>query len=62
MFEDTVIIEENENNQDQDDRSYDCICYGIQSFVIFVLIFVIVYFIWFLFRMIETMTFKIKYD
>jgi len=60
MFEDTVIIEENENSENI--RSCDCICYGIQSFVIFGLIFVLVYFVWFLFRMIETMTFKMKYN
>lgn len=62
MFEETVIIiEENENSEDNQ-RSCDCICYGIQSFVIFALTFVLVYFVWFLFQMIETMTFKIKYD
>ena len=60
MFEETVIIEE--DNEENERRSYDCICYGIQSFVIFVLIFVIVYFVWFLFKMIETMTFRIKYN
>jgi hypothetical protein len=57
MFEDIVIIENEENNQ----RSCDYICYVIESFLIFSLIFVLVYFVWFLFKMIETMTFKIKY-
>ena len=59
MFEDTVIIIE-ENNDER--RRCDCICYGIQSFIIFVLISIIVYFFWLLFRMIETMTFVIRYE
>ena len=62
MFEDTVMIGENENDQGEDDRRCDCLCYIVQFFAIFGLIFVLVYFIWFLFRMIDTMTFKMKYD
>ena len=62
MFEGRVIIQENEENEEYNQRrSYDCICNGVQCFVVFVLIFVLVYFIWFLFRMIDTMTFKMKY-
>jgi len=57
MFENIVIIENEENNQ----RSCDYICCIVESFLIFSLIFVLVYFVWFLFNMIETMTFKIKY-
>ena len=53
---DRIMFEEN------DERRGDCICYGIQSFIIFVLISIIVYFLWFLFRMIETMTFVIRYE
>jgi hypothetical protein len=57
MFEDIVIIENEEDNQ----TSCDYICCVVESFLIFSLIFVLVYFVWFLFKMIETMTFKIKY-
>jgi hypothetical protein len=53
---DRIMFEEN------DERRRDCICYGIQSFIIFVLISIIVYFVWLLFRMIETMTFVIRYE
>ena len=57
MFEDTVIIIE-----EDDERFSDDLCYCIQSFVICILISILICIFIFLYKMIETMTFKIKYQ
>jgi hypothetical protein len=61
-----AIIEiENDNEIQQDNENYktcDYICFILQIFIISGLIFFIFYFLYFLFRMIEIMSFKIRYD
>lgn len=57
MLNDTVIIIEDNNER----TSYDYVFYFIEFFIIFILIFALVYMIVFLFKMIEAMTFPIKY-
>lgn len=60
MLNDAVIIIEEENNERTRSCS-DYIFYFIELFIIFILIFALVYMIAFLFKMIESMTFPIKY-